>query len=852
MAIDRVLPIAIEYEMKDSYIDYAMSVIVSRALPDVRDGLKPVHRRILYAMDNLNLTPDKSFRKSATIVGDVLGKYHPHGDSSVYDALVRLAQDFNMRYPLVQGHGNFGSIDGDSAAAYRYTEARMSRISTEMLEDIDKETVDFVDNFDASLKEPTVLPSKIPSLLVNGSSGIAVGMATNIPPHNLCEVVDALAKLIEEPETDNEQLMNIVKAPDFPTGGLIMGIEGAREAYRTGRGSVIMRAKIDIEERKNGRQALIVREIPYQVNKSRLVEQLADRIRDKRINNISDLRDESDRNGIRIVLELTHNANVQLALNQLYKHSNLQCSFGIIMLALVDGAPKLLSLREILTHYLAHRRDVITRRTQFELRKAKHRAHILEGLIKALDFIDEIISVIRASYDNREAKDKLCERFEFTEIQAQAILEMQLQRLTGLQRNKLEEEYKELTERIAYYEDLLADVNKIMALVKTELIAVKEKYGDKRKSEILYEGPGILEIEDLIPEQDVVITISNSGYVKRMSLENYKMQNRGGKGVVGAGLKEEDFLDHVCVTTTHHYLFFITNLGKMYRLKAYEVSETGRQAKGTAIINLLPVESNEKIMALVAIRELSDNYDLVMATKYAFVKKTSLMDYKNVRKTGINAIKLNEGDNLISAVIVPKHGSKEFMVVSKFGKSIRFNAMSVRAMGRVSMGLRTLKLTEGDEAVAMVDTRRGTHLLVVTSRGYAVRTSLEEYRIQGRRGKGIKVMNLQEEKGAIVAVSAVNDHDEILIVTREGQVVRTDSGQLPDGGKNRQGNILIRLSGEDLVSGFAVLSQQESKSVEDDESINTSSEIVDGDIEPIGEELGNESESEFLEENDTE
>ncbi len=839
MSMDKISPVAIEYEMKDSYIDYAMSVIVSRALPDVRDGLKPVHRRILYSMDNLNLTPDRPYRKSATIVGDVIGKYHPHGDQSIYDALVRLAQDFNMRYPLVQGHGNFGSLDGDPAAAYRYTEARMSRIALELLGDIDKETVDFRDNFDASLQEPTVLPSRIPSLLVNGSTGIAVGMATNIPPHNLSEVIDALSELIDNPETDNEQLIRIVKAPDFPTAGLIMGIEGCREAYRTGRGSVTMRARIEVEERKNGRQSLIVTEIPYQINKSRLIEQLADRIRDKKISHVSDLRDESDRSGIRIVLELSQNANVQLVLNQLYKHSNLQCSFGIIMLALVDGEPKLLSLKEILAHYLDHRKEVVIRRTMFELRKAKNRAHILEALRKALDHIDEIINIIRSSHDNKQAKESLMARFEFSEIQAQAILEMQLQRLTGLQRHKLEEEYQELMARIAYYEDLLENEHKIMALIKDELLEIKAKYGDKRRTEIIFEGPGVFEIEDLIPEQDVVITISNSGYIKRMSLDNYRMQNRGGKGVIGAGLKEEDFLDHVCVTTTHHYLFFITSLGKMYRLKAYEVAESSRQAKGTAIINLLPVEPNERVTSMVAIRELSDNYYLVMATREGFVKKTSLMDYKNVRKTGIHAIKLGETDGLIGAALMAKNGNRELLLVSRMGMSIRFDAMSVRPTGRKTMGVRTMKLQDGDELVAMVDTRKGADLFVVTSRGYSVRVPLSEYRVQGRRGKGIRVMKLIEEKGVIVAASVVNDNDEILVVTREGQVVRTDSSQIPSGSRNRQGNILIRLSGEDLVSGIAVLSQQESKSAEEEISLDESGNIPEeGEIEYIGEEEG--------------
>lgn len=809
--MDHILPVNIENEMKDSYIDYAMSVIVSRALPDVRDGLKPVHRRILYAMDNLNLTPERPFKKSATIVGDVLGKYHPHGDSSVYDALVRLTQDFNLRYTLIQGHGNFGSVDGDRAAAYRYTEARMSRLSLELLEDLEKDTVDFRDNFDATLKEPEVLPSKIPNLLVNGSTGIAVGMATNIPPHNLSDVVDALAVMIEDPSVEDEELMRIIKAPDFPTGGLIMGLEGCRQAYRTGRGSVVMRAKIEVEERKNGRQSLIVREIPYQVNKAKLVEQLADGIRNKKISHVSDLRDESDRNGMRIVIELGANANVQLVLNQLYKHSNLQASFGIIMLALVDNVPKLLSLREILDHYLNHRREVVRRRTEFDLRKARHRAHILEGLRIALDFIDEVIAIIRGSHDNKEAKDKLMERFGLSEIQCQAILEMQLQRLTGLQRSKIDEEYGELQKRIAYFEELLADAVKLMGVVRDELVAMKEKYGDARKTEIVYEGPGIFEIEDLIPEQDVVITISNSGYIKRMPVDTYRQQNRGGRGVIGTGLKEEDFLDHVCVTTTHHYLCFITNRGKMYRIKGYEVAEASRQAKGTAMINLLPIEPGEKVTSMVAIREFSNDYHLVMATQSGFVKKTSLMEYVNVRKTGVYALRLEEGDELIGARLMKKDGNQEVLLVSRLGMSIRFDGNSVRPMGRVSRGLRTMKLQDEDSLVAMVDTLEGTDLLVVTSKGFGTRVPVSEYRVQGRRGKGVRVMKLVEERGEIVSAAVVNDGDEILVVTREGQIIRFYSSQVPSGSRNRQGNILIRLTPGDRVSSFAVLRQQEDR-----------------------------------------
>lgn len=806
MPTDQIFPVTIEDEMKDSYIDYAMSVIVSRALPDVRDGLKPVHRRILYAMDNLNLTPDKAFKKSATIVGDVLGKYHPHGDASVYDALVRMAQNFNMRYMLVQGHGNFGSIDGDPAAAYRYTEARMSLMATELLEDIDKETVDFRENFDNTLKEPVVLPSRIPNLLINGSSGIAVGMATNVPPHNLTDVIDAVVRIIDEPEVDNEELIGIVKAPDFPTGAMIMGIEGSREAYRTGRGSVTMRAKVDIEDRKGQRKSIIVKEIPYQVNKSRLIEQLAEGIRAKKITGVSDLRDESDRAGMRIVLDLSLNANVQLTLNQIYKHSNLQCNFGVIMLALVDGSPKLLTLSELLRHYLTHRQEVVRRRSDFELRKAKQRAHIVEGLRIALDYIDEVIAIIRNSEDNKIARERLIDRFSLSEAQAQAILEMRLQRLTGLERNKLEDEYNQLIKTITYLEELLADERKILELIKDELLTIKEKYGDERRTEIVYEQPTDFETEDLIPDVEVVITISHSGYIKRMPIDTYKSQRRGGKGVIGLTLKEEDFLEHVFVTSTHHYLLFITNFARMYRLKVYEIVEASRQSKGTAIINLIPVEQGERISQVVPVKEFTNDYFLLMGTKRGFVKKTSLLEYVNVRKNGVYAIRLEEGDELIGAKLLQKDNTKEILLVSKKGMSIRFSPDHVRPMGRIARGLATMKLRSGDYVVDMVDTTAGTDLLVVTTLGFGKRTPFSEYRVQGRRGKGIKVMNLKEEsRGEVICAKAVNVDDEIIIVTREGIIIRLPNNQIPCGGRGMQGNILIRMSSEDNVTSVAVL-----------------------------------------------
>jgi DNA gyrase subunit A len=803
MPTDQHIPVTIEDEMKNSYIDYAMSVIVSRALPDVRDGLKPVHRRILYAMQNLNLTPDKPFKKSATIVGDVLGKYHPHGDASVYDALVRLAQDFNLRYPLVKGHGNFGSIDGDPAAAYRYTEARMSHLSLELLEDIDKETVDWRDNFDSTLQEPVVMPSKIPNLLINGSTGIAVGMATNIPPHNLREVVDALVKIIDDPDVDNEDLIEIVKAPDFPTGAMIMGLEGSRAAYRTGRGSVIMRAKIEVEERKNQRMSLIVKEIPYQINKARLIEHLAEGIRGKKITHVSDLRDESDRSGMRIVLDLVANANVQLVQNQLYKHSNLQCNFGIIMLALVDGAPRTLTLIEMLKYYLAHREEVVTRRSKHDLKKAKARAHIVEGLRIALDHIDEVIAIIRASRDNKEAKDGLMERFGLSDAQSQAILEMRLQRLTGLERGKLEEEYESLIKLIAYLEDLLASPEKILGVIRAELLEVREKYGDARRTEIVYEKPEDLGIEDILPEEEVVITISHSGYIKRLPVDTYRSQRRGGRGIMGLTLKEEDFLEHVFVTTTHHYLLFITNRARLYRLKVWEINEASRQSKGTAIINLIPVEQGERVSSVVPARAFSDEFYLFMATRNGIVKKTSLLEYANVRKNGINAIVLQEGDELMGARLL-RH-DQEIFLISEKGMCIRFAESQTRSLGRMTRGVKGMRLRDGDRLVAMIDGAEGGELLCVTALGFGKRTALAQYRKTRRGGVGIKTMNITPKSGMIVSAKAVQADDEIIIVTREGNIIRLPNKQIPTGSRTRGGVTLIRLSPGDSVTSMAIL-----------------------------------------------
>ncbi|MHC9539880.1 MAG: DNA gyrase subunit A [Vulcanimicrobiota bacterium] len=803
MSVDQIIPKTIDDEMKESYIDYAMSVIVSRALPDVRDGLKPVHRRILYAMHNANLTYDKPFRKSATIVGDVLGKYHPHGDASVYDALVRMAQDFNLRYPLVQGHGNFGSIDGDPPAAYRYTEARMAAIAMEMLEDIDKDTVDFRDNFDNTLQEPVVLPSRFPNLIVDGSSGIAVGMATNIPPHNLGEIIDATVRIIDDPSVDDEELIDIVKAPDFPTGALIMGVEGARSAYRTGKGIVIMRARIEVEERKGGRQTLIVKEIPYQINKARLIEQLAEQIRAKKISHVSDLRDESDRSGMRIVLDLGANANVQLVQNQLFKHSNLQCSFGIILLALVDGVPKTLTLAEILKNYLAHRLDVVTRRCHYELRKAKARAHIVEGLRIALDHIDEVIALIRSSREHKEAKERLMERFGLTEPQAQAILEMRLQRLTGLERNKLEEEYAGLMNTIAYLEDLLADERKILGVIKDELLFIKEKYGDARRSEIVYARPDDFEIEDLIPEEEVVITISHSGYIKRLPVDTYKSQHRGGRGILGLTLKEEDFLEHVFVTSTHHFLLFITNRGRMYRLKVYEINEASRQSKGTALVNLLPIEQGERVSSVVPVREFNDQHYILMATKKALVKKTNLIEYVHCRRNGLNATLLQEDDELIGARLVEK--SQEIFLVTEKGICVRFESNEVRIVGRVAKGVKGMRLRPDDSVVAMVDCVNGSNLLVVTTRGHGKQTDVSQYRKTKRGAKGIITMNVTEKSGNIVAARMIKPDDEMIVVTREGNIIRFPGNQIPQGSRTRGGVMLIRLAPQDFVTSMAVL-----------------------------------------------
>lgn len=805
---EKVIIVPIEDEMKESYLDYAMSVIVSRALPDVRDGLKPVHRRILYSMNNLGLTPDKPFKKSATIVGDVIGKYHPHGDAAVYDSLVRMAQNFNLRKILVEGHGNFGSVDGDPAAAYRYTEARMSRIATELLDDIDKETVDFRPNFDNSQKEPVVLPGKFPNLIVNGSSGIAVGMATNIPPQNLSEVVDGLVRLIEKPETTDEELIKIIPAPDFPTGASIMGLEGAKQAYLTGRGSVTMRAKATIEEAKGHRHTIIINEIPYQVNKSKLLEQIASAVNDKRIKGISDLRDESDRSGMRIVIELQAHANPQVVLNQLYKRSDLQSNFGIIMLALVDGVPRVLTLKQCLEEFLKHRRVIVRNRAEFDLRKAKERAHILEGLQIALDNIDAVIETIRKSQKVDEARAALVKKFKLSEVQAQAILEMRLQRLTGIERQKIQEEYGQLIKTIAYLEDLLASEARILAVIKDELLEIKKKYGDKRRSQILLEEGVEFEIEDLIPEEEVAITITHSNYIKRLPSSTYKSQKRGGRGIMGVTMREEeDFLDHIFVTTTHHFLLFFTNRARVYRVKVYEVPEASRQAKGTHIANLIPIEQGEKISAVFTVKDFESSKFLFMATKKGIVNKTALKEYANIRKGGIYAIKLDEGDELVGVQLTPV--DQEIILISKKGMSIRFPEKEVRPTGRMTRGVRGIRLRAGDEVVSMDHLFAGSELLVVTENGYGKRTVLEDYRLQSRGGVGVKTLKVTSKNGEVVGARVINPEKEIILTTSDGNIIRIQIEGISSMGRGTQGVILVRLEPECKLSGMAVISKNE-------------------------------------------
>ncbi|MBQ7668900.1 MAG: DNA gyrase subunit A [Clostridia bacterium] len=794
---EKIINVDIESEMKKSYIDYAMSVIVARALPDARDGLKPVHRRILYSMNELGLEPDKPYRKSARIVGDVLGKYHPHGDASVYDAMVRLAQDFSLRYMLVDGHGNFGSVDGDSPAAMRYTEARMTKLSTEMLKDIDKNTVDFVPNFDDTLKEPAVLPSRFPNMLVNGSSGIAVGMATNIPPHNLGEVIDGIIKVIDEDNVTIDDLMKVIKGPDFPTGAIIMGKEGIRNTYQTGRGRILVRAKAEIEDSGN-KQRIVVTEIPYMVNKARLIENIATLVKDKRIDGISDLRDESDREGMRIVIELKKDANANVVLNQLYKNTQMQDTFGAIMLALVNGKPQILNLRQCIDCYLDHQKDIILRRTKFDLDKAEARLHILEGLRIAIDNIDEVIKIIRAAYD--DAKERLMERFGLTEIQAQAILDMRLRTLSGLQREKIEAEYNDLVEKIKYYKEVLSSETLVYKIIKDELLEIKTKFADTRRTKIEASAEEI-EIEDLIKEENCVITLTHFGYIKRMPVDTYRSQKRGGKGIIGITTREEDFVEKIFIASTHHYIMFFTNKGKVYRLKAYEVPEAGRQAKGMAIVNLLQLEQGELISAVIPIANYADDMYLLMATKNGLIKKTNLMEYSNVRKSGLIGITLRESDELIAVRLTD--GTNKVVIVTADGQSITFDEKDVRPIGRVSQGVKGIELNDDDFVVGMEPTSSDDKrcLLTISENGFGKRTELEEYRVQTRGGKGVLTYKVTDKTGKLVGIKIVDEADDIILISSDGTIIRLKVKDISILGRNTQGVTLMRMpEGTNLVS----------------------------------------------------
>ena len=814
--LDKIIPVDIEHEMKKSYIDYAMSVIVGRALPDVRDGLKPVHRRILYSMNELGITYEKGYRKCARIVGDVLGKYHPHGDSSVYDALVRMAQDFSIRYMLVDGHGNFGSVDGDGAAAMRYTEAKMSKITSQMLRDINKNTVDFIPNFDGEELEPVVLPAKFPALLVNGSSGIAVGMATNIPPHNLTEVINAVIMLIDDPECTVSDLMNVIKGPDFPTGGIILGRSGMRSAYETGRGRVIVRSRAEIEEH-NGRNRIIVSEIPYMVNKANLIETIADLVKDKKIDGISDLRDESDRDGMRIVIELKRDANANVVLNRLYKHTKLQDTFGIIMLALVNNEPKVLNLKEILVHYLNHQRDVITRRTIFDLDKANARAHILEGLRIALDHIDEVIALIRGSKTTQEAKDGLMNKFGLTEKQAQAILDLRLQRLTGLEREKIEDEYNELMKTIEYLQSILNSEEILLGIIKDELVEVKTKYGDERRTSI-EKNPYNFEDEDLIDDEDVVITLTHGGYIKRLPSDTYNAQRRGGRGIQGVSTKEDDFVEHVIITSTLKNILFFTNKGKAYKLKAYEIPEAGRTAKGMNIVNILPLESGENIQAVMSIKTFDkDNY-LVMGTKSGIIKKTSLDKYENIRKNGLNAINLRDDDEIVGVQITK--GSDEMLFVTRNGYSIRFSENDVRDMGRTTTGVKAINLREDDIVVSMVIAKENEELLVVSEKGFGKRTVISSYTLQKRGGKGLITYKITDKTGNVVGARVVNNLDEMMLINSNGIVIRINVNDISTTSRNAMGVTLMKTSDDVNIVAVAKINYNSEKSKDEEEQLS--------------------------------
>lgn len=797
---EKLISVYIEDEMKNSYITYAMSVIVGRALPDIRDGLKPVHRRILYAMMDLGLEHNKPYKKSARIVGETLGKYHPHGDTAVYDSLVRMVQTFSLRYPLIDGQGNFGSVDGDAAAAMRYTEARMDSIADELLDDIDKDTVDFVPNFDDSLKEPSVLPARLPNLLVNGSSGIAVGMATNIPPHNLNEIVDAIVKVITDPDIPIKELMKIVKGPDFPTGGIICGREGIKEAFEKGRGRIKLRAKAAIEQQKGNRESIIIREIPYQVNKSKLIENIADLVQDKKIEGISDIRDESDKDGMRIVIELKRDQNAQIILNQLYKRTQMETTFGVIMLALVDGRPKVLNLKEALELYIKHREIIVRRRTQFELNKAEKRAHILEGLKIAVDNINKIIKTIRESKDPKIAKDKLMKNFDLSDIQTQAILEMQLQRLTALERGKIEKEYLGLIKKIEMFKAILKSTKKILDIVKTEVLELKKKYGDERRTEIVAKVEDV-DIEDLIAEEDMVITISHAGYIKRLPVGSYRRQRRGGIGVTGIDMKDEDFVEHLFVASTHEYMLVFTNRGQVYWLKVHEIPQAGRAARGKAIVNLLHLVQGEKVSACVKVKEFEEGKFLVMATKNGLIKKTDLMAYSNPRKGGIIGITIEKGDELIE--VKWTSGKEEIILATNQGKAIRFSESQVRDMGRGAKGVKGIGLSKKDMVIAMEIAKKDSTILTVTSQGFAKRTLINQYRKQSRGGKGIKNVSVTKKNGEAVGLKIVNDKDEFMVMTEKGMIVRCPIKDIRITGRAAQGVRIIKLNSGDQVSAIA-------------------------------------------------
>ncbi|MFA4033233.1 DNA gyrase subunit A [Blautia stercoris] len=823
---DKVHEVDLQKKMEESYIEYAMSVIASRALPDVRDGLKPVQRRILFSMIELNNGPDKPHRKCARIVGDTMGKYHPHGDSSIYGALVNMAQDWSTRYPLVDGHGNFGSVDGDGAAAMRYTEARLSKISMEMLADINKNTVDFAPNFDETEKEPVVLPSRYPNLLVNGTSGIAVGMATNIPPHNLREIISAVVKIIdnyveEDRDTGMDEILSIVKGPDFPTGAMILGTRGIEEAYRTGRGKIRVRAVTDIETLPNGKSQIIVTELPYMVNKARLIEKMAELVRDKKIDGITSINDHSNREGMRICIELRRDANANVILNQLYKHTQLQDTFGVNMLALVNNEPKVMNLLDMLKYYLQHQEDVVTRRTKYDLNKAQERAHILEGLLKALENIDEVIRIIRASKNTQEAKEGLITAFGLTEVQAQAIVDMRLRALTGLERARLQGEYDELVNKIRELKAILGDRNLLLRVIRQEILLIAEKYGDDRRTSIGFDEYD-LSMEDLIPKENTVIAMTKLGYIKRMTVDNFRSQNRGGKGIKGMATIHNDYMEELLMTTTHHYLMFFTNMGRVYRLKAYEIPEASRTARGTAIVNLLSLQAEEKITAVIPVNEFKAGEFLFMATRKGVVKKTPIEDYSNVRKTGLAAISLRDDDELIEVKFTD--GKKDVILVTKFGQCIRFHESDVRQTGRVSMGVRGINLQDEDEVIGMQLSCQGDYLLIVSEKGMGKRTSVGEFTCQNRGGKGVKCYKITEKTGNVVGIKAVNEENEIMLITTEGIIIRLECKDISILGRITSGVKLMNLKNDITVASIAKVREKEEESEETEEETETAKE----------------------------